>query len=357
MVIPGCDGTAAMAMGTTDHRLDTGAAAGDGYAMARLAAELATSAAVITRQGEALAHFRKLFERASEAARIGVWQCELPCQTLTWTDVVYDLFDLPRGTPVTRDLVLSFYPDESLQRLRLARERAIAERSGFQIDVEIVTAAGARRWIRITATVECEADRPVRIFGMKQDVTEERLLADRLRHMAESDAMTGLASRARFQTALAAFDTPDDPLARSGVLMIVDLDGFKQVNDRFGHAAGDACLRRAADRLAVVCRDAELVARIGGDEFAVIWRAERIADPELRAARIASDLAETVGTGVGKVRIGASIGIAHADGRNADEIFRAADDAMYRAKAAGRGTYRSAPPRGLPKGPARLRLV
>ncbi|BBE74626.1 diguanylate cyclase domain-containing protein [Oharaeibacter diazotrophicus] len=346
-----------MANGSTDPGIDVVAPSETGGAVARLAAELAASAAVISAQGEALAHFRKLFERASEAARIGVWQCDLPCQTLTWTDMVYDLFELPRGIAVTREMVLPLYPEESRARLRAVRDRALAERSGFQLDVEIRTARGAARWIRITATVECDGDVPVRIFGMKQDITEERLLADRLRHMAESDAMTGLASRARFQSALAAFDAPDDPLARSGVLMIVDLDGFKQVNDGFGHAAGDACLRRAADRLAVACRDAELVARIGGDEFAVIWRAERIADPELRAARIASDLAETVGSGAAKVRIGASIGIARADGRSADELFRAADDAMYRAKAAGRGTYRTAPPRGRGKGPARLRLV
>ncbi len=205
------------------------------HRIAGLMAELEANATLIREQEQSLAHFKKLFERASAAARIGVWQCDLADEALTWTDVVYDLYDLPRGIPVDRQTILSLYSEATRRELERVRRRAIETRSGFQLDCEIRTARGAQRWIRITATVESEGGYPVRIFGMKQDITEERLLSEKLRALAESDPMTGLANRGRFQSELARFDRADDPLATGGSLMIVDLDGFKAINDTFGH--------------------------------------------------------------------------------------------------------------------------
>ena len=134
--------------------------------------KIAAMEALIRRQAASLAHSRKIFERASAAARIGVWECNLDDESLVWTDVVYDIFDLPRGAPLDRAKTLECYPPESRKILEALRSKAIAERAGFNLDTEIVTMAGRRRWIRITATVECENDRPIRIFGMKQDITE-----------------------------------------------------------------------------------------------------------------------------------------------------------------------------------------
>lgn len=134
--------------------------------ISKLNAELAAQAALIAGQEVALAHSRKIFDRASVAARIGVWECSLPGEQLHWTDVVYDLFDLPRGTALDRSEIIKCYPAESRKALDSLRSRAIAERSGFTLDAEITTFAGHSRWIRITATVECEEGVPVRIFGM-----------------------------------------------------------------------------------------------------------------------------------------------------------------------------------------------
>ncbi|WP_075214077.1 diguanylate cyclase domain-containing protein [Mongoliimonas terrestris] len=311
-------------------------------ALADLQAELAEKVRLIEAQTAELAHFRKLFERASAAARIGVWQCALPSEDLTWTDVVYDLFELPRGAPLDRRQILDLYPETSRLLLNRVRGEAIRNRTGFQLDVQIVTAKGAVRWIRITATVECEGGEPVRIFGMKQDITEERTLAERMRHMAEYDAMTGLANRARFQIRLAGFDNPADILAAGGSLMIVDLDGFKQVNDTFGHEVGDGCICEAAHTLQSVCAEAEMVARIGGDEFAVICRPQPRAAIEATARRLVAALQTTVSGRGTTLPIGASIGIAIAAGTGSTELFRRADHAMYAAKAAGRNTYRFA---------------
>ncbi|WP_250889240.1 sensor domain-containing diguanylate cyclase [Mesorhizobium sp. dw_380] len=309
----------------------------DAATIARLKTELAAQAALIARQEVSLAHSRKIFDRASVAARIGVWECSLPGEQLHWTEMVYDLFDLPRDSVLDRSEIIKCYPAESRKALDSLRSRAIAERSGFTLDAEITTFAGRGRWIRITATVECEAGVPVRIFGMKQDITEEKILSDRMRYLAEFDAMTGLANRGRFQARLAHADE-GRPL---GALLLIDLDGFKTVNDTFGHVVGDECLKAAAERLAGGCGEADLVARVGGDEFAVLVGAH------LDRAAV-SDLARGIIEAMGKpvairgqsLRLGASIGIAFAGTGASCDLFMQADTALYAAKAAGRNTFR-----------------
>ncbi|MBX9933084.1 MAG: GGDEF domain-containing protein [Methylobacterium sp.] len=292
--------------------------------------------AALASQAAALAHARKIFERASAAARIGVWECALDGEELTWTDVVYDLYDLPRGSALDRAAILRLYTPESRKVLEATRSRAIAEAGGFSLDTEIVTQKGNRRWIRITATVEYEGKRAARIFGMKQDITEEKNLSDRTRYLAAFDPMTGLANRATFQEALSRWDRA----AGAGALLLVDLDGFKKVNDTFGHKAGDECLCEAAARLRDTCSAAGLVARIGGDEFAVLLKEEGPAKAEDLARRIGDSLRRPIEAGEMTYRLSGSVGIALRDGSPSETLFVMADTALYAAKAAGRDTFR-----------------
>lgn len=311
----------------------------DGESVASLRAALDAQARVIREQAAALAHSRKIFDSASATARIGVWECNLADEALTWTDQVYDLFEIPRGAPLDRQHLLTFYTPQSLREMSEARDRAIAERSGFTLDAEIITASGRRRWMRLTATVECENGAPVRIFGMKQDITEEKLLSDRLRYLAEFDAMTGLANRSSFQVRLDRLNTGAAPPFTA--LLLIDLDGFKQINDLFGHALGDECLKEVAARLKTVCRKTDFVARIGGDEFAVLANAGLAqGDIEVIAKRIVATVGQPIQRAGRSFKIGASVGIAHIDTDTIAELFTQADAALYAAKAAGRTTYR-----------------
>ncbi|PWK63183.1 diguanylate cyclase (GGDEF)-like protein [Aminobacter sp. AP02] len=209
----------------------------------KLKAQLEEQAALISAQAASLAHSQKIFERSSAAARIGVWQCNLADQSLHWTDVVYDIFDLPRGSALIREEIVKCYTAASAAELHVRRSKGIEERTGFGLDAEIVTVKGNRRWIRITASVESEDGIAVRIFGMKQDITEEKILADQTRYLAEFDVMTGLANRSQFQKKLAELTACCADRSAHGALLLVDLDGFKQINDTFGHVTGDECLR------------------------------------------------------------------------------------------------------------------
>jgi len=314
----------------------------DAELIAVLKAELAAQSALIDEQAASLAHSRKIFDRSSAAARIGVWECTLADESLVWTDVVYDLFDQERGTPLDRSVTLQCYPEESLRALTKARSKAIEDRTGFSLETEIVTPKGNRRWIRITATVECVDGVAVRIFGMKQDITDEKILADRNRYLAEFDVMTGLANRSQFQSKLAELSLTSASGRRPfGALLLIDLDEFKAVNDSCGHAAGDECLREAAQRIRHVCRDAELVARIGGDEFAVMLRAElQFADISETARAIVAEMSRPVRFRGLQLQIGASVGVALVDDCTPSQLFLMADTALYAAKNAGRSTFR-----------------
>jgi diguanylate cyclase (GGDEF)-like protein len=147
--------------------------------------------------------------------------------------------------------------------------------------------------------------------------------------MASRDALTGLFNRLGFDQRLG--QTPHGP-----ALLYLDLDGFKHVNDSFGHGAGDDLLRIVADRLKALAREGDCVARIGGDEFAFL-RSPPTSRAELAelAADIGVALSEPVRLGATQIQIGASIGIAmgseHGDERT--RLVAAADAALYRAKA------------------------
>jgi diguanylate cyclase (GGDEF)-like protein len=309
--------------------------------IAALQAKLDAQTALIAEQAASLAHSRKIFDRSSAAARIGVWECTLADESLVWTDVVYDIFDLPRGSALDRNETLKCYPAESARELHKWRSKAIEDRSGFALETEIVTAKGNRRWIRITATVECVDGVAVRIFGMKQDITEEKILADRNRYLAEFDVMTGLANRGRFQSKLSELGTTPTAKKPFGSLLLIDLDEFKSVNDSCGHAAGDECLREAAHRIRGVCAHAELVARIGGDEFAVMLGDHlQFAEISETARAIVDEMRRPVAFRGRMLQLGVSVGIALVDDCTPSQLFLMADAALYAAKNAGRNTFR-----------------
>jgi diguanylate cyclase (GGDEF)-like protein len=282
---------------------------------------------------------QELFEKTFSAARVGIWECSLPDETLTWTDTVFELFDLDPQSPLRRDDIVALYTPASRKDLGRMRNAAIQEGEGFTLDAEIVTAKGNRRWIRITALVERANGCPKRIFGMKQDITTEKAMFDQIRRLTEIDPMTGLASRAKFESVFEAVCA--DPAGAVHGLLLIDLDGFKAVNDALGHQAGDQCLTTAARRLAAAVPEAVLVARLGGDEFAVIQPCQSAQQLEETGRRIVDALEFGWGSVPNQLGISASVGgVVIANGAAPKDIFALADDALYRVKAEGKCGFR-----------------
>lgn len=173
------------------------------------------------------------------------------------------------------------------------------------------------------------------------DVSERRRREDRIRHLAQHDGLTALLNRASFRERLEALvpPGPDGGFA----LHFIDLDHFKPINDRHGHAIGDRVLTAIADRLRAVARDGDVVARLGGDEFAILQQRVRRVDQAMGLAqRVVAMLAQPLSVEGVEVQVGASVGVAMAPGAgdDAETLMRHADAAMYEAKAAGRGAVR-----------------
>ncbi|MFN8538081.1 MAG: EAL domain-containing protein [Thermomicrobiales bacterium] len=290
--------------------------------------------------------------RASEAslaaalriAQLGSWEYDFDSEVLRWSDEVFRIAGYaPQAfLPTFERLLAAIHPDD---RERIGRVITGSLERGEPYDLEhrIVRPDGSVRTVRQqTEVVRDSGDRPVRWLGIALDITEQRELEARLQHQATHDPLIGLPNRALL------IDRLDQALARSRrsnvpcAVFFLDLDRFKEINDSLGHSSGDRLLVAAADRLRRCLRDGDTLARIGGDEFAVL--VEHVADPT-EAASLAKRIIRALGVGLvldGQAhRIAASIGIVLSTSAHArpDDLLRDADIAMYRAKGSGGAGY------------------
>lgn len=163
------------------------------------------------------------------------------------------------------------------------------------------------------------------------------------KHVALHDQLTGLPNRVLLQDRLEQSLTRYRRSGEKIALLMLDLDRFKQVNDTLGHQAGDILVRTVGSRLSELVRETDTVARIGGDEFAIIMSgAKGKADIHRLAARVISSISEPFILGDREARVGVSIGAIQVSERSGDasDLMRKADITMYKAKASGRGCFR-----------------
>jgi diguanylate cyclase (GGDEF)-like protein len=172
------------------------------------------------------------------------------------------------------------------------------------------------------------------------DITEQQTLEEQLRHQASSDSMTGLANHRRLFEVLHAEICRSQRTKREFSLVLLDLDRLKEINDRYGHLAGDRALSRLAHILSDCCRSVDTAARQGGDEFALVLPETGIAAATLVAHRIC----DLVAKDAEEPRLSVSVGVASypKDGDTIGTLLYAADRALYgmkekRARAAGAG--------------------
>jgi diguanylate cyclase (GGDEF)-like protein len=183
-------------------------------------------------------------------------------------------------------------------------------------------------------------------FDLRQECTRRAEAEARALDLAYHDALTGLYNRIGFGNKLTVALNRREKGAGPLALLCLDLDGFKPVNDRLGHQAGDELLKAVADRLRGCVRDVDCVGRIGGDEFAILLTVVKSrADVIAVAERLIDILSMPFTVEHQEVEIGCSVGITFASTSEVDAslLFRSADAALYSAKEAGRGTWRIAP--------------
>jgi diguanylate cyclase (GGDEF)-like protein/PAS domain S-box-containing protein len=210
------------------------------------------------------------------------------------------------------------------------------------VECRLLRADGEGREVELLLRPLAWRGAELRILAVR-DISERKEAAERIAHLAFHDALTALPNRAVFADHLARTVDKAVETADRVAILCIDLDGFKAVNDIYGHPAGDSLLIAAAQRLRAAVRGHELVARLGGDEFAVIQAGgEQPGHSGLLARRILETMAEPFALGAATVRISASVGVAlfPADAADPESLIKNADMALYRAKADGRGTVR-----------------
>lgn len=183
------------------------------------------------------------------------------------------------------------------------------------------------------------------VLGLVKQYTHVERDRHHWRTLAQQDALTGLANRAAFRDVLGDALEESKASHKPFCLLMMDLDGFKPINDRFGHAQGDRMLVKLAERLRSTARESDVVARLGGDEFALFCpNLHGEAHIRLLCERILSNIAQISCDNGLACNISASIGVAAfpAHGSDGDELLAAADRAMYAAKRTGGGRWQMA---------------
>lgn len=225
--------------------------------------------------------------------------------------------------------------------------QSAADMSGFgeqAQEAKLRGSDGARIPVELIARKVTYCGRPHTVLAVR-DIRERKKAEEEILRLAHFDPLTGLANRRSFSSRLEAEFASMDRGGKDGylALLLLDLDRFKQVNDLYGHSAGDAMLQKLAHCISGIPRHGQMLARLGGDEFAII--APNLPDP-LAAGRIAEDLLAAIReenrVSVGSGLVSASIGIAFfpLDAEDQAGLISHADTALHRAKTEGRDTYR-----------------
>lgn len=253
------------------------------------------------------------------------------------------------------------HPDDAPQVSATIAE-AIAKRGAYSIEYRIQASDGFTRWVNERGRVVPDASGQVRwLDGLIFDISERKAAEIMIRDLAFNDTLTGLPNRRLLLDRLDHELAISERTGRHGALLFLDLDNFKTINDTLGHAAGDQVLVEVARRLVASVRESDTVARLGGDEFVVILENlgstadEAAAEARELGSKILVVLSQPYRLGEALRNCTPSIGITTfcGHGASAGRLLRQADQAMYKAKSAGRHQlwfHREDPPPAAPAG-------
>jgi len=284
----------------------------------------------------------RALEEAQRLGKIGTWSHRLDVGRTVWAPELYQLLGFePDAFEPTYENTRRYFLGDDADRFRDVQERVLRTHRTEATDLRMLHSDGTARDLAVICKAELAHDKVIGIIGTVQDVTERKEAERRLEQLAYSDPLTGLANRTLFKRRLAGLIEGCAMEGRSGALLLIDLDRFKEVNDSLGHAAGDELLIRVAAALRQDLGPRAFIARLGGDEFAVLAEGCGMSDAALTALadRLIGRLSGPVDLTEGEAFVGATIGIARLPehGATAETAVRNADLALYTAKEAGRG--------------------
>lgn len=276
--------------------------------------------------------------QAQRIARIGHWKADFSAGNLEWSEMIYEMLGLsPHDTEPSVHLFKSLVHPDDLKAVEEIKQKSL-ETSEHEITHRMYRADGEIIWVHEKARLLKDK---ITLVGTVKDVTQQKQLEDKLLKQSRIDYLTNLYNRfyflELFEHHLAIWKRSKKPVS----LLIIDVDNFKLVNDRYGHIAGDKVLQRVSFELSSNTREYDVCARIGGEEFAVLLPGTKPKE----AVSIADELRNNIGlhpTTVDNyhIKLSVTIGIASLSHDRPDwtSMYSAADTAMYRGKKSGRDT-------------------
>lgn len=304
----------------------------------QIGVRLAEAISQSRRARDELSEAKARIEAAASAGIIGVWEWDITSGSLIWDTVMYRLYGLDPSQfgGTFHAWRKALHPED---RPRIDEEIAAAVRGErpFAPEFRVIWPDGSVHYIKVKSqTCFDEHGAPTRMIGVNYDQTEQKLIQSELDKLAYYDRLTNLPNRRLFEDQLERSLVHASRHERKLALLFIDLDRFKPINDQYGHQTGDWVLQRVAERISGLVRDADMVARIGGDEFLILLPDVGDRDgADFVAERIASAFERPFVTNDDKtLTVSASVGMSlfPDDGRSASDLIRFADVSMYRSK-------------------------
>ncbi|MBZ5637942.1 MAG: EAL domain-containing protein [Acidobacteriia bacterium] len=278
------------------------------------------------------------FENAFASAPIGMALVDMEGRWLQVNDALCRITGHTRAALKATTLPAITFPDDIDCDADALRDLLAGRVPSYQAEKRYRHAWGHYLWVMLTVSlVRDHRGRPLYVISQVQDISERKEMAARLDFLLDHDFLTGLFNRRRFEQELAREVERASRYGAKGAVLMIDLDNFKDVNDAFGHKAGDDLLKGVAGALRHRVRQTDVLARVGGDEFAALLPETDADQAQIVADGIVRTLRQNVAVlGEQSIRATASVGVALFDGLSAAEVLAFADLSMYEAKQAGR---------------------
>jgi diguanylate cyclase (GGDEF)-like protein/PAS domain S-box-containing protein len=285
----------------------------------------------------ALAAAEERFRTLFEAAPIGMSLTNLAGTKIAVNRALTQILGRPAETLVGLPIDEHLHPDDRAASLAAFARLAFGEQRSYRAEERVLDGDGAPVWVQLDATLLRDADgAPAAVLRQVQDISDRRRHEEQLHHLAYHDALTGLLNRRGFTRELERHVRHAERYGADGALLVFDLDNFKHINDTRGHHAGDDVIAAVAEIMGRRLRATDVMARFGGDEFAVLIPHGGLLEAQAVAAALLEQIRTAqLGPCTSDVTVTASIGIAAFDGCVAADILVDADLAMYEAKRAG----------------------
>jgi len=299
----------------------------------------------------------QLLNESQKVAKVGGWELNLETGLLYWTAETYRIHEAnPDEFDPTVDAGVDYFLPGSREKISAALDQATNHGVGYDLELETLTTQGRKIDVRTTCNVTQKDGATLRLSGIFQDISEQKVVQRKLelsnlnlekantalKLSAHYDALTELPNRILLSERMQQAMTRSVRNNQSVAIAFIDLDGFKTINDSYGHSTGDQFLRQIAGHLKLSLREGDTLARIGGDEFVAVLDGlnEHIDSHTILTRMLEAAATELIIDGK-PLKVSTSIGVTFYPQNNSspDQLLRHADHAMYKAKQLGKGRW------------------